>query len=118
RAAHPRAGTDPSQAEGRDPSGSSAAIPSCAEEGDELGGLRARAVHAGDLVLAAELAARPHPVVEGIGAGHDEGGQRQATPFGAEPLVMGVAPGELVVEDAAELREVAGRPEELEDEEV
>ena len=38
------------------------------QEGDQLGGQLARIVHARDLVLPAELAARPHPVVEPPGA--------------------------------------------------
>jgi hypothetical protein len=66
--------------------------------------------------LAAELAARAHPVVEGARGGDDEGGRRQTAPVGAKPLIVGVSPRQGKIECVAECVWVQRRFEEFDNE--
>ena len=78
------------------------------EELHELARERARPVHAGHLVLPAELAARSHPGVERPRPSHDQGRQRQADALGAMSVIVGVAPGQVAIEQPAKAVRVGG----------
>src|SRR5262249_23291852 len=82
---------------------------------EEVKGQCTGVINTWDLVLAAELAKPPHPALERAGASQHHRGWREADPPGTVRLVVGIAFCQRSVELVAEVHEIGGLVEELDD---